>query len=77
MIRTILISAALLASVGVAQAAELKVSIAGKSEAAIRADLNRAAQLACSDVSITDYAPCVSETYQNALEQVAKVKSAK
>jgi hypothetical protein len=77
MIRSILVSAALLAIAGVAQAGETKVSLVGKSDSAIRTELNQAAKLACSDVEVSDYAPCVQETYQHALNQASKVKAAK
>jgi hypothetical protein len=75
MIRSILVSCAFLAVAGVAQAAETTVNIAGKSDAAIRAELSQATKLVCSDVSAVDYAPCLQETYQNALDQVAKVRA--
>lgn len=77
MIRSLLISAAALAFAGAAQAGEITVRIAGKSDAAIRAELSQAAKAACSDVGAMDYAPCVKETYQNALDRVAKVKAGK
>jgi hypothetical protein len=77
MIKSILVSAAVMALAGAAQAGEVKVRIAGKSDAAIRAELSQAAKTACSDVSVIDYAPCLTETYQNALDQAAKVKAGK
>lgn len=77
MIRSILVTTALLALAGAAQAGQVKVSLAGKSDTAIRAELSQAAKTACSDVSALDYAPCVRETYQNALDEAAKVKAGK
>lgn len=77
MIRTILVSAALLAVAGVAQAGEIKVSLNGKTDAQIRTDVTAAAKLACKDVSVIDYAPCVQESAQAAMFDVAKIKAIK
>ena len=78
MIRTILLSAALLAAtVSAANAGEVKVSLSGKTEAAIKAEITNAAKAACSDVSVMDYSPCVLETFQQAMAEVAKVKAVK
>lgn len=77
MIRTILFSATILAFAGAATAGEVKVSLTGKTEAAIKVELAQAAKLACSDVSIMDYAPCVDEAYHEALATVAKAKAIK
>ncbi len=71
MIRTLIICTAL-AAAGVAQASELKVSLHGKSKAEIQTELSQAAKLACADVSVTDYAPCVQETYATALSDASK-----
>lgn len=77
MIRTVLISAALLAVAGIAQAGEARVSLSGKTEAQIRTEVTQAAKLACQDVSVTDYSPCVVETMQNAMKDVARMKATK
>lgn len=77
MIRSILFSTALLAIAGGAQAAAVKVVVTGKTEAQIKADVSSAAKLACHDVSIPDYYPCVVETTQNALADVAKLRATK
>lgn len=77
MIRTILISAALLAAAGVANAEEMKVSLSGKTESTIRTELFQASKAVCRDVSVGEYFACVNETYQTALDSVAKVKASK
>jgi hypothetical protein len=77
MIRTLLALSAFAALAGAANAAEIKVSLIGKTDPAIRAELSQAAKAACQDVDVTDYAPCVSEAYHNAIVQVIKVRSAK
>jgi hypothetical protein len=75
MIRTVILTAALLAVAGVADAATVKVSLAGKTEAAIKAELTKAAETVCSEAPVIEYAACVQETYQDAMVQVAKVKA--
>ncbi len=77
MIRTILISALALAAAGAAQAQTLKVSLQGKTEATVRTEVLEASKQACSDVSVSDYAVCVQETYQNTIVQVSRAKAAK
>jgi hypothetical protein len=78
MIRTILLSSAILiASVSAANAVEVRVALTGKTEAAIKAEIAEAAKTACRDVSVLDYAPCVQETYQQAMASVAKAKATK
>jgi hypothetical protein len=72
MIQKILILGSVLAIAGVAQAAPLNVSLQGKSEAAVRADLLKASKQVCkeaSDVFTSDdeYQQCVSDTYSDAL----------
>jgi hypothetical protein len=78
MIRNILISATLLAAfAGAANAGEMKVSLHGKTEAAVRAELFDAAQTVCKDADVAEYSACVHETYQVALITVAKAKATK
>ena len=77
MIRTILISATLLAAAGVANAGEMKVSLHGKTEAAVRAELLGAAQTVCKEADVGEYSSCVAETYRAALTTVARVKATK
>ena len=76
MIRTILISAAALFAVaGVANAQSIKVSLAGKTEATVKAEIFKAAESACADAQVMEYSACVHEAAQDALNQVAKVKA--
>ena len=76
MIRNILIStAALLALAGAANAATVKVSLSGKTEATVKADIDKAVEAVCRDVAVVEYAACVRETYQDAMAQVARVKA--
>ena len=76
MIRNILIStAALLAVAGVANAATIKVSLAGKTEATVKAELAKAAETVCTDAPVMEYTACVRETYQDAMAQAAKLKA--
>ena len=78
MIRTVLISAALLAAAGAANAEQaMRVSLAGKTESTIRSELFQAAQKVCKDAPVSEYFYCVDETYQNALNDMAKVKATK
>jgi hypothetical protein len=72
MIRKIFILGSVLAIAGVAQAAPVQVSLQGKSQSAIRADLLKAAKQVCNASndpldSDSDYQQCVSDTYQAAL----------
>ncbi len=73
MIRTLIALTALAAVAGAANAAEIKVSLVGKDDSAIRTDLGKAAKLVCQDTSVSDYAPCVTETYRNAMDRAAKI----
>ncbi len=73
MIRTILLSTALFAAAGFAQAGEVKVSLHDKSPAEIRAELSHAAKLACNDVAVEEYLTCVDEAYHNALNSAGKL----
>ena len=83
MIRNILISTvALLAVAGAASATpiqsgrvSIKVSLSGKTESTVKADIAKAAQAACSEAPVAEYTACVRETYQDAMSQVAKLKS--
>ncbi|MGC1305476.1 MAG: hypothetical protein WA840_24160 [Caulobacteraceae bacterium] len=76
MIRTVLIStAALFAVAGVANAAPIKISLAGKTEATVKAEIFKAAATACADAQAMEYSTCVQESAQDALKQVAKVKA--
>jgi hypothetical protein len=76
MIRTLIAITAFAAAVtGVANAAEVRVSLVGKTDAVLRAELSQAAKAACVDVDVTDYAPCVSEAYHKAILQLIKVRA--
>jgi hypothetical protein len=80
MIRSILISTAVLAlAAGSASAADaIKVSVSGKTEAAVKAELATAAKTVCSDqIRVDDYATCVQDSYQQALDRFEKLKAAK
>jgi hypothetical protein len=82
MIRTLIaISAfAVVGFAGAANAAETQeyhISVAGKDLTTIRTEIDHATRLACSDVSVSDYAPCLTETYRDAMDQLAKLKLAK
>jgi uncharacterized protein YecT (DUF1311 family) len=77
MIRTILITATLLAAAGAAHADTMKVSLTGKSEATVKADVYKASEAVCRNVAVAEYTACVNETYQGAMNSVAKVKATK
>lgn len=78
MIRTFAISIFSLALVGGAQAAEvIKVSLNGKTEAAIKAELQAAAREVCGARAAIDYDACVQSSYSDALNQLGKLKAAK
>ena len=49
MIRTIILATALLAAAGAANAATMKVSVSGKTEAAVRAEISQAVEAVCRD----------------------------
>ena len=75
MIRTILIATTLLAAAGAANAASVKVSVAGKTEATVKAEISKAAETVCHDVAVSEYSACLQETYQDAMAQVARAKA--
>ena len=85
MIRTLLISTALLAAAGGAQASPLlsspaqaetlRVSVAGKTEATVKAEISKASSTVCRDAPVGEYFACVQETYQDAMAQMARMKS--
>jgi len=78
MIRTVILcSTLLIAAAGVANAAEVKVSLAGKSEASVKHELFEAAKSACGDVAVADFSACVTEAYSDAVGKVAKIKATK
>jgi len=81
MIRSILISTAVLAlaAAGSASAADaIKVSVTGKTEAVVKAELATAARTVCSDaIRVDDYAACVQDSYEQALNRFEKLKAAK
>ncbi len=75
MIQKILILGSVLAMAGVAQAAPVNVSLQGKSEAAVRADLLKAAKQVCKETSDpftteSEYQDCVSDTYSDAIQKL-------
>ncbi len=75
MIRTIVISALLAAAAGAAHAESIKVALSGKTEATVKVEVAKASDFVCRNVSATEYASCVRETYQDAMNQVARVKA--
>jgi hypothetical protein len=75
MIRTILISTALLAVAGAANAETIKVSVSGKTEATVKVELAKASETVCRDAPVLEYTACVHETYQDAMSQVARLKA--
>ncbi len=77
MIRTLIAISAFAAVAGAANAADYHISVVGKDAATIRSEVDHATRLACSDVSAPDYAPCLTETYRDAMDQWAKIKAAK
>ena len=81
MIRSILISTAVLAlaAAGSASAADaIKVSVNGKTEAAIKAELATAAKTVCSnELRVDAYEACVQYSYEQALGHFEKLKAAK
>jgi hypothetical protein len=78
MIRTIILCSTILAAVaGAANAGEVKVSLTGKTESSVKAELFEAAKAACRDVAVSEYSACVTETYADAAAKVAKIKAMK
>lgn len=76
MIRTVLISAAALAAfAGAANAASIKVSLAGKTEAAVKVEVAKAAEAVCADAPALEYSSCLRETVHDAMAQVARIKA--
>jgi hypothetical protein len=75
MIRTILLSTAVLAAAGAAQAETIKITLAGKTEAAVKAEISKAVERVCRDVAAVEYSACLQETYQDAMAQVARAKA--
>jgi hypothetical protein len=75
MIRTILISTALLALAGAAQADTIKVSLAGKTETAAKVEIAKATETVCRYAPVMEYNACVQETYQDAMAQLARIKA--
>jgi hypothetical protein len=76
MIRTVLITAALLAA-GAANAAEVHVSITGKTVSTLRTELAQAAKTACKDVVSAEYDACVQDAYTRAMDRLEELKAAK
>jgi hypothetical protein len=81
MIQKILILGSVLAMAGVAQAAPVNVSLQGKSEAAVRADLLKASKQVCKEASDPftsegEYQDCVSDTYFVAVQQLKQALTA-
>ena len=70
-----LLAPALFAVAGVANAATITISLAGKTEATVKAEIFKAAVAACSDAPAIEYSACVQESVQDALNQVAKAKA--
>ncbi len=81
MIQKILILGSVLAMAGVAQAAPVNVSLQGKSEEAVRADLLKASKQVCKEASDPftsedQYQDCVSETYYVAVQKLKQAVNA-
>jgi len=81
MIQKILILGSVLAIAGVANATQVNVAFQGKSEAAVRADLLKAAKQVCKEASDPftsddEYQECVSDTYSEALLKLRQVVTA-
>jgi hypothetical protein len=77
MIRTVLITTALLAA-GAANAAEVHVAVAGKTVSALRVELAQAARTACKDVvSAPEYDACVQDAYTRAVDRLEELQAAK
>lgn len=74
MIRTVVLSTLLFAAAGAADAATIKVSLAGKTDAAAKVELAKAAKAVCVDAPVMEYFACVQETYQKAVADMAKVR---
>ncbi len=75
MIRTILITTALLAAAGAANAQTIKVSLSGKTESAVKAEIAKASEAVCREAPAAAYTDCVHNTYEDAMAQVARVKA--
>ncbi len=75
MIRTLLISATILAAAGAAQAETIKVSLVGKTEASVKVEIIKASEAVCHDAPASEYSACVRDTYQDAMAQVARAKA--
>jgi hypothetical protein len=81
MIQKILILGSVLAMAGVAQAAPMNVAFEGKSPAAVRADLLKAAKKVCKEASDpftsdAEYQDCVADTYSDALLKLRRALTA-
>jgi hypothetical protein len=81
MIHKILILGSVLAIAGVAQAAPVNVSLQGKSESAVRADLLKASKQVCKEASDpltseAEYQDCVSDTYWVAVQKLKQALNA-
>jgi hypothetical protein len=74
MIRTLILTTALLAAAGAASAETIKVSLSGKTEADAKVEIAKATEMVCRDAPLMEYRDCVQETYQNAMAQVARIK---
>jgi hypothetical protein len=82
MLRNILILGSVLAIAGAAQAEPVKVSLQGKSEAAIRADLRKASEQVCQEAATPmdtthDYNECVFDTYSTAIWKLKQAQAAR
>jgi hypothetical protein len=76
MIRTLLIATAILgAAAGAANAETIKISLAGKTEAVVKAEVSKASEHVCRDSAVAEYVDCVRETYFDAMAQVARYKA--
>jgi hypothetical protein len=77
MIRTLIITATLIAAgaAGAANAATVKISLAGKTEAAVKVEISKAVEQVCRDTAVAEYFDCVRESTHDAMSQVARAKA--
>ena len=79
MIRIPLITAALIPAIlgaaGAAHAESITITLAGKTEAMVKAEIFKAVEHVCRDSAAAEYPDCVRESYHDAMAQVARAKA--
>jgi hypothetical protein len=77
MIKNLLIATVLAATAGAgaANAETIKISMAGKTEAMVKAEITKAAEQVCRDAAVAEHVDCVRETTFDAMSQVARYKA--